>query len=222
MQDSNQPGSYEEHGRRLSDHSENLRVALEHYKAVREKATKLQRMTESEFLLLSGVIPENHPEHAPLISQRKEERRAANEEEAEASRRVDIAREAHEEANRAFLTATAEPRVEATKLRFEEHKLRATLSSASIVGIAATSGILLPDRLEYLPVLAASFLCLFLSTVLSLEAMKTLGEYVEDTLIHGAADEPRGVVGWLTRHTFTLGLLVFAAFMVLNLAVQVP
>ena len=184
MQSSNRPGGYEEHRRRLSEYSENLRVALEHYKSIREKTTKSQRMTESEYLLLSGVVTEDHPEHSPLISRRKEERRAASEEEAEASRRVDVAREANEEANRAFLTATAEPRVEATKLRFEEHKLRATLSSASIVGIAATSGILLPDRLEYLPVLAVSFLCLFLSTVLSLEAMKTIGEYVEKTLIH--------------------------------------
>ena len=110
------------------------------------------------------------------------------------------------------------PRVEAAKLRFEEHKLRATLSSASIVGIAATSGILLPDHPSYGAVLAFAFLLLFVSTILSLSAMKKTSNYVEGTLISGNADPLAGLRAWLIRHTFTIGLFVFASFVMLNLA----
>jgi hypothetical protein len=108
--------------------------------------------------------------------------------------------------------------VEAEKLRFEEHKLRATLSSASVVGVAATSGLLLPDRPSYVTVLGIAFLCLFISTVLSLRAMKETSDYIESTLISRDIRQQGGLRILLTRHTFTAGLVFFALFVVLNLA----
>lgn len=113
-----------------------------------------------------------------------------------------------------YLAATAKPRVEAAKLRFEEHKLRATLSSASIGGIAATSGILLPDSRSYVAVLEFAFPCLFASTILSLEAMKRVSQHVRDTVIRRTVDEPRDLRDWVAPNTFIIGLIGFAAYII--------
>jgi hypothetical protein len=148
-------------------------------------------------------------EHRQYAADLEDEVRRASVEEQKACEEWDAASKELQE-------VTVEPRVEAAKLRFEEHKLRATLSSASIVGIAATSGILLPDRPSYVVVLGVAFTCLFISTVLSLRAMKETSDYVEGTLISGDVAHPAGLLAWLTRHTFTAGLVLFGAFIVLN------
>jgi hypothetical protein len=46
--------------------------------------------------------------------------------------------------------------------------------------------------------------------------MKKTSDYVEGTLISGSVDQPRDLLVWLRRHTFTVGLVVFGAFVVLN------
>ena len=125
-------------------------------------------------------------------------------------------------ASEEFATATVEPRVEAEKLRFEEHKLRATLSSASIVGIAATVGILFPSSPSsagpsYIVILGASFFCLFISAILALGAMNKISSRVESTMISADHKQPGRLHSWPSRHTFTVGLVIFAVFILLNL-----
>jgi hypothetical protein len=93
----------------------------------------------------------------PEVEERRarieQDEQAAIAKEEEANQALGRATEAYDSAYRKYLISTVEPRVEAAKLRFEEDKLRATLSSASIVGIAATSGILLPSDPSYIAVL---------------------------------------------------------------------
>ena len=183
-------------------------------------------MTLLAVLRLGGVLQRamdegGAPEEIAALEKRLEEytKEAANlaEEYRVAAEEERRAQEELAYASGEYAEATVEPRVEAMKLWFEEHKLRATLSSASIVGIAATSGILLPDHPSYVAVLVVAFICLFVSTFLSLSAMKKTSGYVEETLLTGAVAEPRGLLAWLTRHTFTIGLIVFSVFVILNL-----
>jgi hypothetical protein len=175
-------------------------------------------MTETEFLLAIDPGLREKPEVKERLRQLDDDWRVAESEETAALGVLETATNEHRDAPQEFLRTTVEPRVEATKLRFEEHKLRARLASASIVGIAATTGVLLSSRPDYLTILGISFFCLFSSAVLSLGAMKRSSEFVREALIRRSVEEPGGVLAWLTRHTFTLGLIVFSAFMLLNLA----
>lgn len=221
-----------------SDHdskkaAERVRTAQESVKAAQDKKDRAARRRFLNLRMevtLGGALREaqrKDPDKEGIAAgekQLEEYRQKSYDLEEEMLRATVEEREALEElaaASKELQEATVEPRVEAAKLRFEEHKLRATLCTGSIVGIAATSGILLPDTPSdtpsYIWVLGVSFLSLFVSMVLSLRAMKVTSEYVEKTLIVKTVDEPGGIFLWLTRHSFTAGLVVFAAFVVLNL-----
>ncbi len=191
-----------------------------------DRAQRLRRLTSMVEVKLGGALQrarnegKDSEEVAALEKQLEEYAKEAADFDNEWRAAAEEERQALEElahASDEFEDATVEPKVEAMKLRFEEHKLRATLSSASIVGIAATSGILLPDRPSHVVVLGIAFFCLFVSTGLSLSAMKKTSGYVENALVSGVTAESRGLLAWLTRHTFTIGLTVFGAFVVLNL-----
>jgi hypothetical protein len=164
-----------------------------------------------------------HSRYAWVRQNLSEQLEAGLENEKEALEQLKAATLAQEAAYREFLISTVEPRVEAAKLRFQEHQLRATLSSASIVAIVATTGILLPSNPTYLVFLVnlvflgIAFVCLFTSIILSLSAMKKTSLYVERTLIRGDVDQPRGPHLFLTRHTFTFGLAFFTIFFCANL-----
>ena len=195
--------------------------------AEKRKRAQLLRSLDAEvdFYLWAAVEEARRKGRDPEEIARREQRLHKAENEAAAV--YEEWKEAEEEERRAleelakaseeFAEATVEPRVEAEKLRFEEHKLRATLSSASIVGIAATVGLLLPANPSYVPVLGAAFVLLFVSTVLALEALKEISSHVESTMISGTLPKMGHLRVWLTRHTFTIGLVVFAGFVVSNL-----
>ncbi len=216
-------------GERLSE----SRQAAEEYErskaeldaAIREhkKATEAQRhaymVTEDHWFF--GDFPESlkntTPEQKKYLREQRERRQPADEAERAAQERVDELWRRHKGIEREYLRSTVEPRVEGSKLRHEEYKLRATLSSASIVGIAATSGLLLPSDRYYIWILVLSFLALFVSIVLNLQSMQDVSDYVEGTLITGEDMRSVGTKLWLTHNTLTLGLTFFAIFMVLNL-----
>lgn len=177
------------------------------------------RPTTSRRILMSPTKSNvlKHSRYAWVRQNLSEQLEAGLEKEKEALEQLKAATLAQEAAYREFLISTVEPRVEAAKLRFQEHQLRATLSSASIVAIAATTGILLPNNPTYLVLLGIAFACLFTSIILSLSAMKKTSLYVERTLIRGDVDQPRGLHAFLTRHTFTIGLAFFTIFFGANL-----
>jgi len=192
----------------------------------RERAQSLRSLdAEVDYYLWAALEEARRKGRDPEEIARMEQR--LHRAEAEAATLDEEWKRAEEEEQRAleelaklseeYAEATVEPRVEAEKLRVEEHKLRATLSSASIVGIAATVGLLLPPHPSYVPVLGVAFVFLFVSTVLALEAMKEISSHVESTMISGTLPQRGRLRVWLTRHTFTIGLVVFAVFVVLNL-----
>ena len=115
----------------------------------------------------------------------KDKWRQADAEEQEALAQLAQASEKLEE-------VTVEPRVEGSKLSFEVHKLRATVSAASLVGIAAVSGVVLPSSPIYIAVLCLSFVCLLISLVLSLGIMERIGRRIENALISGGEAEDKG------------------------------
>lgn len=217
-------------GERLSE----ARQAAEDYErskaeldaAIREhkKATEAQRRTymATEDHWFFGDFPDSYksitPEQKQYLREQRERRQPADEAERAAQERVDELWTRHKGIEREYLRSTVVSRVEGSKLRHEEYKLRATLSSASIVGIAATSGLLLPsDRYYHTWLLGLSFLALFVSIVLNLRSMQDVSDYVEGTLITGEEVRSEGIKLWLTHNTLTIGLIFFAIFMVLNL-----
>jgi hypothetical protein len=131
----------------------------------------------------------NLPRYAPVLQHLSEQLRAAQEEEKAALEQVEPATLEYEAAKREFLISTVDPRVEAAKLQFQEHQLRATLSSASIVGIAATTGILFPNNPNYLVFLGIAFAFLFTCMFFSLSAMNKTSDYVERSLIRRDVDK---------------------------------
>lgn len=147
----------------------------------------------------------------------KEEWSRANTEEQEAQARLDQAQARLDQATAELAEVTVEPRVEGSKLSFEVHKLRATVSAASLVGIAAVSGVVLPSTPKFIYVLCISFLCLLVSLVLSLGIMARIGKRIEDALITGGATEDTGIRAELAKWAFPAGIGVFLLFVVLNL-----
>jgi hypothetical protein len=164
-----------------------------------------------------GKDPEEIARLEQRLHQAEDESATLDEEWKRAEEEEELALAELARATEEFAEATVEPRVEANKLRFEEHKLRATLSSASIVGIAATVGLLLPKNPSYVTVLGIAFVFLFVSTILALNAMKEISSHVESTMISATLPQTGRLRVWLTRHTFTIGLVVFGVFVVLNL-----
>ena len=224
--DRNSPGHELQQSRQALERTQRAQEAIRAAAEARDQALRRLRLTYMAKLQIGGGAARardqgaDQEEIATREKQLEEYRQQAINLEDEAQRAAAEEQEAREEwaaASMELQQLTVGPRVEAAKLRFEEHKLRATLSSASIVGIAATSGILLPDNPTYVGVLVTAFLCLFVSTGLSLRAMKETSGYAEGTLISGDVAHPAGTLAWLTRHTFTAGLVLFGAFVVLNL-----
>lgn len=195
--------------KRAAERHRKAKEAVEAAKNSRDRVNSLFNLSV-QFAVLSRQDEKSYQEE--LAKLEAQWRQAAEVE----KRALDELAEATEE----FNEATAKPRVEAEKLRFEEHKLRATLSSTSIVGIAAVSGILfpVPDGPSYIWVLVVSFGFLFVSMVLSMEAMKKSSQGVEETLISADVSARYGIRAFLIRHIFTFGLAVFAIFLTLNLA----
>lgn len=208
---------------------ERTRKADQAVAAAAEKRQRAQILRgldkELDFYLWSGLEEVRRkgkdPEEIARLEERhrqaQDEAAAVDEEWKRAEEELELALAELAKATEEFAEATVEPRVEAEKLRFEEHKLRATLSSASIVGIAATVGLLLPKNPSYVPVLGVAFVFLFVSTVLALDAMKEISSHVEGTMISATLPQTSRLRTWLTRHTFTLGLVIFGVFVVLNL-----
>lgn len=162
-------------------------------------------MGETQLLLAMGLEVELSPEQ----KRRREKVEGAEREERAAEEKVD-------EALREFLQATIQPRVEGSKLKFEVHKLRATLGGASIVGIAAISGVVLPPEPDHVWILFSAFLALLLSVVLSLGSMERIGTYVENTLVIGHEPEALDVRSWIARWAFPAGIAAFLVFVTLN------
>lgn len=193
------------------------RLLEEYENAVRERDQATRRTLEAhkhaseitgEADLMEGVFGVEM-ELSPEQKRRREKVK-------EAERKERTAEEKVEAALGEFLQATIEPRVEGSKLRFEVHKLRATLGGASIVGIAAVSGIVLPPERDYLWILLSAFLCLLLSVVLSLGSMERIGTYVENTMVVGQKPETLDIRSWVARWSFPLGIAAFLVFVTLN------
>ena len=179
--------------------------------AEKRKRAQILRSLDSEldFYLWAGLEEARRKGRDPEEIARLEERlRQAQDEAAAVDEQWKRAEEEEElalaelaKATEEFAEATVAPRVEAEKLRFEEHKLRATLSSASIVGLAATVGLLLSKNPTYVPVLGVAFVFLFVSTVFALNAMKEISSHVESTMISATLPQTGRLRTWLTRHT---------------------
>ncbi len=216
-------GERQSEARQAAEEYERSKAELD--AAIREhkKATEAQRhaymATEDHWFF--GDFPDNYQDKTPELEQyrreQRERRQPADEAVRAAQERVDELWTRHKGIEREYLRSTVEPRVEGSKLRHEEYKLRATLSSASVVGIAATSGLLLPSDRYYTWLLVLSFSALFVSIVLNLRSMQDVSDYVEGTLITGEEVRSVGIKLWLTHNTLTVGLIFFAIFMVLNL-----
>jgi len=201
-------------------------------KAVEAKhdAAIMRRLTAEVLVILGGQIykaegrdedseelatlKKTYEKHERSLAKFEEEWTRANTEEQETLAQLAQASEELEE-------VTVEPRVEGSKLSFEVHKLRATVSAASLVGIAAVSGLVLPSGPRFIPVLILSFGCLLTSLVLSLGIMERIGKRVEEALISGGEAEDKGVRAWIARWAFPTGIGVFLLFIVLNFVTNV-
>jgi hypothetical protein len=194
------PGHELQKSKRALERTQRAQEAVKAAAEDRERAQRLLRLTYETEVLLVGNVARARDRGADQeeIEAREQELEAYRLEATDLEAAWQKAAAEEQQALEEFAAASKElqeltvvPRLEAEKLRFEEHKLRATLSSASIVGIAATSGVLLPDRSSYVVVLGIAFIfCLFVSTVLSLRAMKQTSDYVDGTLISGTVDQP--------------------------------
>lgn len=196
-----------------------LDAAIREQKEATEAQRRTYEVTQDHWFF--GDFPDSYQDDTLELTQYRREQRERRRPEDKAVRaaqeRVDELWRRHKVIEREYLRSTVEPRVEASKLRHEEYKLRATLSSASIVGIAATSGLLLPSDRYYIGILVLSFLALFVSIVLNLQSMQDVSNYIEGTLITGEEVWSVGIKLWLTHNTLTIGLIFFAIFMTLNL-----
>ncbi len=130
---------------------------------------------------------------------------------------LDEKTQAHDRALREYLSATVDARVEGIKLSFEVYKLRATLCGASLVGIAAVSGLVFETDLRFLWILIPAFIALLLSMVLSLHIMDQLAKHVEWVLVSATETGKETKVSWLARWSFTAGIALFVVFTLLNL-----
>src|SRR5829696_6091770 len=146
-----------------------------------------------------------------------EDYRKAEEQLREAHSVLDEKVQAHDKALREYLSATVDARVEGIKLSFEVYKLRATLCGASLVGIAAVSGLVFPTSLRFVWILVPAFIVLLRSMVLSLHIMDRLTNHMERVLILAAEAGQETRITFLARWSFTAGIALFVVFTVLNL-----
>jgi hypothetical protein len=150
------------------------------------------------------------------------------------------------EASKELEEVTVEPRVEGLKLRFEENKLQATLSTAVVVGLATVSKLLLPSEPAYAWLSWLAYAAFLVALVGSLFEMRRISRRVENVLIIGREEVFLGgfteklnrglakIRGWETpfgplfsgiyvaivridRWAFPFGLLLFVVFVTLNL-----
>lgn len=203
------------------EHSESeVDAARRERKEATEARRRTYELTQDDPIF--GDLPDSAKDSTPELRERRrwqqDKRQHADEAERAAQEKVDELWIKHKGIEKEYLRLTVGPRVEGSKLRHEEYKLRATLSSASVVGIAVTSGLLLPpDRYHYTSILVLSFIALFVSMVLNLRSMQEVSDYVEGTLITGGEVRSKGIKLWLTSNTLIVGLIFFAIFIVLNL-----
>ena len=195
--------------RALDEAVDDRRQAEKRAKEAREREFK--RWGSEEFLEAMAQEPD-------LTAEELEERRADEQRVEDARADVHEAERAVDRALEEYLGATVGPRVEGAKLGFEVHKLRATVCGASLVGVAAISGLVLPPEPRFVWVLCLSFAALLTSMVLSLGIMERYAERVADALIIGAEAEDRGFRAQVARWSFPSGIGLFAAFALLNLA----
>jgi hypothetical protein len=87
------------------------------------------------------------------------------------------------EASQELEELTVEPRVEGLKLRFEESKLQATLSTGLVVGLASVSKLLLPAEPAYPWLSGLAYTAFLIALVSSLFEMRKISKYVENVLI---------------------------------------
>lgn len=204
----------------VAEERRRLRRSLNEAVAAREEAKRHEREARDrefekwkteEFLEGMAQEPDLGPEQL-------RERRADKERVEEARARVDEAARAADRALEEYLGATVGPRIEGAKLGFEVHKLRATDCGASLVGVAAVSGLVLPPEPRFVWVLCLSFAALLTSMVLSLGIMERYAERVADALIIGAEAEDTGFRAQTARWCFPSGIGLFAAFALQNIA----
>jgi hypothetical protein len=108
------------------------------------------------------------------------------------------------EASQELEELTVEPRVEGLKLRFEESKLLATLSTGVVVGLATLSKLLLPAEPVYAWLSWLAYAAFLIALVGSLFEMRRISKRVENVLISGQEEVFLGgfkekLNRWLTK-----------------------
>lgn len=149
------------------------------------------------------------------------------------------------ETSKELKEVTVEPRAEGLKLRFEENKLQATLSTAVVVGLATVSKLLLPSEPVYPWLSWFAYTAFLVALVGSLFEMRRITKRVENVLISGREEVGGGfkeklnsglakLRGWappfgpllfgihiaivrIDKWAFPFGLLLFVVFVTLNL-----
>lgn len=195
------------------EQSDRLKQQLD--RATREKEQAEEEVDRAKTLLMFEA------ELSVFIGSNKndEDYNKAKEDLREALSVLDEKTQAYDRTLRAYLSATVDARVEGIKLSFEVYKLRATLCGASLVGIAAVSGLVFPTDLNFVSILVPAFIVLLLSMVLSLHIMDQLTKHVEQVLVSAAETGKETKLAFVARWSFTVGIVLFVVFTLLNLVV---